>query len=91
MKTPKTLREVRDFLNGIPENHLDRRFILQQENDIHHAHFLNVAQEDYFFDPECPENGCMTIQMWEESGEEFDKDSLKIGIPIGAPMIGEDF
>lgn len=91
METPKTLIEVRDFLNGIDEAHLDRSFSLQQEDDMHHVHFLDIAQEDYFYDPEEPENGNMTIQMWKDSGNEFDKHSLKIGIPKGAPMIGEDF
>lgn len=91
METPKTLREVKDFLNKVDEKFLDRTFSVQEENEMHYVHFLDVAEEDMYHDPETPENGNMTLADWKEFLPDSPIEGLKIGIPKGAPMIGEDF
>lgn len=88
---PKTLRELRDFLNGVDEAHLDQRFLLRQENDLHCIHFLDINDEDLYHDPEEMEVGNMKLSEWEEYYPETDRTKLVIGIPKGTPMIGEDF
>jgi len=91
METPKTIRELKDFLNTIPDKFLDRTFGLQQENDMHHIHFLDVAEIDMYHDEDNLENGNMTLKDWKEFVPDTDIKTLKIGIPKGAPMITEDF
>lgn len=88
---PKTLRELRDFLNGIEERFLDKPFTLQQENDLHHVHFLELSQEDLFHDPDNLEEGNMSIEDWKEYSPDTDRKKLQLGIPIGFPMFHEDF
>lgn len=87
----KSIREVRDFLNSIPEEFLDRRFVIQQENDAHCMHFMDFAEEDLYYDPDNDEMGCLSLAEWEEYDPETPKECLKIGIPKGCPMFAEDF
>lgn len=101
MTQPKTLRELRDFINTVDERFLDKPFGLQMENDIHHVHFMESAVDDHYYDPENPGDGSMPLQEWrdnyslestfpESQFKEFES-RLKIGIPIGAPIFTEDF
>jgi hypothetical protein len=91
MEPVKTLREVRDFLNAADDQYLDRNFYLQRENEIHYIHYMEINDEDLFYDPEDPELGCMSMSDWQEDTAEVDPTTLLIGIPKGVPMFNEQF
>lgn len=91
MEKPKTIRQVKEFLNTLPDKFLDRTFFLQQENETHQIHFLDLSGEDLYYNEDFPEDGCMSISDWIDHDPDIVILNLKIGIPEGAPMIGEDF
>lgn len=91
MESAKTNREVRDFINSIDDKFLDEIFQVRQENDIHYVHYMELNDEELFYHPEEREEGCMNKADWDEYYPELDKTELKPGIPVGFPMIGEQF
>lgn len=92
MEKAKTIREVRDFLNAVPEEFLERTFVIQEENDLHYVHFLEVNTEDEYYDPEQTDDaGNMTLKDWEEHYPETDIATLVVGIPKGCPVMTEEF
>jgi hypothetical protein len=91
MERPKTLREVKKFLNKVDEKFLDRKFVIQQEEELHYVHFLDLSADDLYFNSENPEDGCMTLLDWEEYRPEVNPKNLKLGIPKGSPILTEDF
>jgi len=88
---PKTLREVRDFLNTIDEQFLDKDFILIHEHELHRIDFLEASEEDLYHDPEFLDWGSMLLSDWEELFPETDIHRLEISIKKGEPLIGENF
>ncbi len=91
MDQRKTLREVRDFLNQIEDKYLDRRFVLQQEDELHYVNSMEINTKDLYYDPDDPESGSMAIEEWKENSPEIDISTLELGIPKGCPLIGEDY
>jgi hypothetical protein len=90
MEKPKTLRELRDFLNSLEDKFLDNDFSLQMENEVHNLHYMDKAREPHYYDKENPEEGCMTMDEWKESELEFNPKDLRKGFDIGHPLFFED-
>lgn len=88
METPKTLRELKDFLNKVDEKHLDRPFSLGQEHEDHSINTMDLAPFDMYYDPEEMEFGCQSKQDWQNYHGRGLK-GLEIGIPKGAPIFTE--
>ena len=90
---PMTLRELRDFLNTVEEEFLDGTFWVQQENEIHYVHYAERDEEDMYFDPENPDEGCLRMDEWKGQThlDDLDFALLKVGRPKGTPVFFEDF
>ena len=91
LEEAKTIRELRDFLNTVPDEFLDRRFVVHEEEEVHYVHILEYNPEDMLYDPENPDTGNMTMNEWEEYYPEVSIENLVIGIPKGCPLFTENF
>lgn len=51
MEEVKTIRELRDFLATVPDEFLDRKFVVHEEEEVHYVHILEYNPEDMLYNP----------------------------------------
>jgi hypothetical protein len=81
-----TYRELKEFVNSIPEEFLDNSVFLSDEDCAHSVDSADLLSEDYFVDDE----GTTPVSLFDENdyGEPLSEFEI---VPKGTPYLYHDF